>query len=386
MDRRSFLTSGALTAATAWPLSFAAIVEQAATRTPPAADRGAVKLTGDGLGLLPVEYARLVLELVDKRNIAPDSYSIGGIVEELEAACARALGKERAIFMPTGTLANHLAVRALARGTGRVAVQEQSHIYQDTGDCVQTLSGLPLIPLAPGKATFTVEDLTQLVVTTATGRVANPVSVVSIETPVRRANGEMFDPAQMDAVVQLAKERGIALHLDGARLFLQSAYTGVDVTQYARPYDTVYVSLYKYFNAPFGAILAGPRGLLEQMHHTRRMFGGGLAQAWPVALVALHFLTGFRDRYAAAVAAAGEFFTSIGGQPGFSVVPFPNGTNLRQIEVPTSDGAEFRRRLATQGIEAAAPNARRRVPIAINETFTRRSPRDLSAAFVAAAR
>ena len=80
------------------------------------------------------------------------------------------------------------------------------------------------------------------------------------------------------AAQALAKKGNIALHLDGARLFLQSAYTGTAVAEYARPFDTVYMSPYKYFNAPFGAILAGPRQLLDQMHHTRRMFGSGLAQ------------------------------------------------------------------------------------------------------------
>ena len=145
------------------------------------------------------------------------------------------------------------------------------------------------------------------------------------------------------------------------------------------------MSLYKYFNAPFGAILAGPRAVLDQMHHTRRMFGSGLAQAWPAALVALHFLNGFMDRYGPAVAAARQFFNQISRQSGFTVIPVPAGTNLSQVELPAVDGGEFRGRLAAQGIDVAAPNARRRVAIAINETFTRRSPGDLAAAFIAAA-
>ena len=64
-------------------------------------------------------------------------------------------------------------------------------------------------------------------------------------------------------------------------MFIEAAYAGRDVAEYARPFDTVYVSLYKYFNAAGGAILAGPRALLDDIYHTRRMFGGALAQAWP---------------------------------------------------------------------------------------------------------
>src|SRR5262249_44496566 len=178
------------------------------------------------------------------------SYSIGGVVDELEERCARVLGKERAVFMPTGTLANHLAVRALAGGSSRVVVQEESHLYQDEGDCAQTLSNLTLMPLAPGRATFTADEVQPVVDQTKGGRVVSRVSVVSIETPVRRRTGETFDATELAKVVALAQREGIRLHLDGARMFLQSAYTGQSVADMARPFDTVYVSLYKYFNAP----------------------------------------------------------------------------------------------------------------------------------------
>ena len=78
------------------------------------ADR-TVRLSGDGIPLTPPQYAALLTRLLEQQSMTPDSYSLGGIVEQLEADCARMLGKERAIFMPTGTLANHMAVRALAR-------------------------------------------------------------------------------------------------------------------------------------------------------------------------------------------------------------------------------------------------------------------------------
>src|SRR6185436_17831187 len=138
LNRRHFLQLSSLSAGIALPrVAFAAA--PAAT----AEDRR-VRLSGDGLGLTPLEYSALVHRLIEEHGIAPDSYSLGGIVEQLEDECARALGKERAIFMPTGTLANHMAVRALAGGASRVIVQEQSHLYQDEGDCAQTLSNLTL--------------------------------------------------------------------------------------------------------------------------------------------------------------------------------------------------------------------------------------------------
>ena len=155
-------------------------------------------------------------------------------------------------------------------------VQEESHLYQDEGDCAQTLSGLTLMPLAAGRATFTADDLQRVLDETKAARVVSRVSAISIETPVRRKQGERFDPAELRKIIAIARRDGIRLHLDGARLFLEAAYSGESVADYSRPFDTVYVSLYKYFNAASGAILAGPRELIDGMYHTRRMFGGGL--------------------------------------------------------------------------------------------------------------
>ena len=122
--------------------------------------------------------------------------------------------------MPTGTLANHMAVRALAAGPSRVIVQEESHLYQDEGDCAQTLSNLTLMPLASGRATFTADEVQHVLDQTKGARVVSRVSVISIETPVRRKQGERFDPAEVKKIVALARREGIRLHLDGARLFL----------------------------------------------------------------------------------------------------------------------------------------------------------------------
>ena len=107
-----------------------------------------------------------------------------------------------------------------------------------------------------------------------------------------------------------ARERGIGLHLDGARLLIEAAYTGIAPAETAALFDTVYVSLWKYLNAASGAILAGPRALLDGLYHERRMFGGSLPHAWPYAAVALHFLDGFAERFAEAVAASERLLES----------------------------------------------------------------------------
>jgi len=364
INRRRFLAAASLPA-----LAFgAARVEAIGAPADAAADR-TVRLSGDGVGLTPPQYAALLTRLLDEKSMTPDSYSLGGIVEELETQCARLLGKERAIFMPTGTLANHMAVRALAGGSSRVVVQEQSHFYQDEGDCAQTLSNLTLMPLAPGRATFTADDLQQLLDHTKSARVVSRVSVIAVETPVRRMQGAHFDAGELAKIIAIARREGIRLHLDGARLFLQAAYTGEDVAAYARPFDTVYVSLYKYFNAASGAMLAGPRDVIDGMFHGRRMFGGGLNTVWPFALVARHYLDGFSQRYGTAVRISEDVIRGL-PQDAFAVERIPSGTNLFRLRVRGTDPAAFRKRLAERGVLLSPPQGDVFL-VGVNETLNR---------------
>ena len=346
-------------------------------------DDRTVRLSGDGLGLTPKQYGAVLTQILDERGVAPDSYTLGGVIEELEQQFARALGKERAIFMPTGTLANHMAVRALANGSSRVIVQEESHLYQDEGDCAQTLSNLVLMPLGAGRASFTAADVQHVIDQTKSARVVSRVSVISIETPVRRKQGERFDAGVLKKIIALAKKEGILLHLDGALLFLQAAYTGEDVAAYSAPFDTVYVSLYKYFNAASGAILAGPRDVIDGMYHTRRMFGGGLSSAWPFAAVALHYLPGFGDRFGRAVKTSEELIRALGQHRSFAVERVSPGTNLFHLQVRGADAAAFRTRLAQQGINLSAPQGDRFL-VGVNETLNRRAPAELADTFTRA--
>jgi threonine aldolase len=342
-----------------------------------------IRLSGDGLGLSPAQYARLLTRLIDEKGLVQDTYSLGGVVEELERRFALLLGKERAVFLPTGTLANHLAVRVLAGGPSRVIVQEESHLYRDEGDCAQTLSGLTLLPQARGRATFTAEEVQQAIDQTREGRVTSRVSAVSIETPVRRRQGEFFQPAEIVKIAALARREGIRLHLDGARLFLQAPYGGGSVAELAKPFDTVYVSLYKYFNAPSGAILAGPRDLLDPMFHTRRMFGGGLYHVWPFAAVALHYLEGFDDRFARAARISEDFIRALGRHDAFAVERVPSGTNLFSLRLKGRDPLAFRQRLAAKDILLSAPQ-RDAFLVSVNETLNRTTAADLADAFVRA--
>ena len=114
---------------------------------------------GDGEPKAPSLMLRQLAEFDQKWTLKEDSYSLGGTVEQLERKCAEMLGKAAAVFMPTGTLANHLAVRKLCGVKPRAIVQEQSHLYNDSGDCVTRLSNINLIPLAKERPYFTLKTL-----------------------------------------------------------------------------------------------------------------------------------------------------------------------------------------------------------------------------------
>ncbi|MEP7118500.1 MAG: beta-eliminating lyase-related protein, partial [Acidobacteriota bacterium] len=304
-----------------------------------------------------------------------------GEVERFERHWAQLLGKEKAVFMPSGTLANHLALRALAGSRRRVIVPEMSHIYNDTGDACQTLSGLTSIPLAPERATFTRAEVEAVLTRTAGGRVATDVGAIAIESPIRRLTGAQFDWDEMRSIAALARDHGIGTHLDGARLFIASAYTGITPAQYAAPFDTVYVSLWKYFNCGIGAILAGPARVLDGMFHTRRMFGGNLAVGWNAALVARHFMDGFAGRLTSAVAVSEAFYTAIAAHPRVTVERIPNGTNLTRLTFTGIAAHVVATRLAERGVALAAPAGQTTVTLAVNETWTRTTAVDLARAF-----
>jgi len=335
---------------------------------------------GDGLRFTTAEYAALLAKLAAGDAVARDDYSRGGNVEQLENRMAALLGKEAAVWLPTGTLANHLAVRLLAGDRRRVLVQSESHLYNDCGDCAQTLSNLTLIPLAPGRATFTLEDVERAAYDAVSGRVNTPIGAIQIESPVRRRNGERFDFDQMKKIAAWARAHKVGLHLDGARIFLESAYTGHPIKEYATLFDTVYVSMYKYFNAAAGAVLAGPKALLADLYHTRRMFGGGMPHVWPYTAIALHHVQGFEQRFRAGMEASERVIADLSRDGNFAIERIPAGTNIFRLRVFNVNAPVYQQRLDAAGITAPNP-AGDWFLMQVNETWTAAPPAAIAARF-----
>ncbi|MDT8402609.1 MAG: beta-eliminating lyase-related protein [Bacteroidales bacterium] len=374
MNRRVFLRNNGLALAGVPFLSGHGIIDRENRKS---GER--VQFTRDGLDLDPSEYTELLREIAGGEDVV-DNYSRSGVVKRMENKFAELLGMEDAVFMPTGTLANLIAIRKHAGLNRRVLVQADSHIYNDTGDGAQVLAGLNLIPLAEGKTSFTLDEVKSACEWNDKGRVKTVIGAISVESPVRRRNNEMFNFNEMVKISEYARSRGIKMHLDGARLFNAVAHSGIPANEYASLFDTVYISLYKDFNAASGAVLCGPKAFMEGLYHTRRMFGGGMPQVWPFASVALHFADSFLPDYREAMKRFTIFSEILNSRKEFEIKTIGNGTNVFVMKVITNDINGFIDKLASNSIELPPPAENIFYP-KINTTLLRVDPEKLAGYF-----
>jgi threonine aldolase len=330
-----------------------------------------VVLAGDALPRsMAAEPARLQA-LLDKHAKAGDSYLAGGAVTELEAKFSSLLGKEDTVFMPTGTLANHVALRLLCGENRHALVQQESHVYRDESNTVTTLSGINLVPLAPGKAAPTLEELNAAIERAEVGPYPVKVGAIALESPVRRAQGATLTPALVAEIAKIARAKKIPMHLDGARLLLMSGMEGFRVKDYCAHFDTVYVSLYKYLGAPFGGVLSGPKPLMAKARELRHLFGGTIYHGWQAALPALDALDGAEERYARVRAAGERLMAALDRTPGFKLRRIENGSNLAMLEIAPERQAGLEERLQKANVRLGKLNEGK-VLLGFNESILRR--------------
>ena len=371
MDRRRFLETALVGAA------LAPMAAQAQTAAPPSAapppfppvDERSVWLVGDTAPSSPTQTAQRLLDLVQRGGKPRDAYLANGAVGELEARFAKLLGKEDCAFLATGTLANHLAARVLAGDASRVIVPRESHLYRDESDATQLLSGLNLVALAEGRAGPSLAEIKAAVDEAENGPYPLRVGAIVLESPVRRVKGEMIDPAQIREISTYAKTKSIRMHLDGARLLL--APPGYDIAGTAALFDTVYVSLYKYLDAPFGAVLAGSKTDIAKVRDLRHRFGGTIYQGWPCALLALGALDDFETRHRAAFAAADQLFAALEARGAAKLKPAPNASNIRELVLKPTIAEGVFDRMRAAGVRMLKPE-NGVVQVYVNETITRR--------------
>ncbi len=283
----------------------------------------------DGLAFLPEDYLQILGEIHDGSPIQPDYYGNGGSTKNLEETFAKLTGKDKAIYLPTGTMANQLAVKLLNGHNAKVIVPENSHVFRDEADAAQSVHSKRLIPVGKGKAYFDVNDLTATIDYTNKNEVfKSGLGTVVIENPVRRAQGTAIPLESIKSISSYCRENGYKLHLDGARLHIASAFTGISLAEYASYFDTVYISLYKYLNAAGGAMLCGDAELIDQIPHQIKIYGGSVFQSWLNTSVALHYLNGIEERWAEVVRKSKLLMDVLNKIPEVEIIPVSNGTNI----------------------------------------------------------
>ena len=385
LSRRHFLLTGAPAAAAGLSIlqSSTTLLAQATGRpaTATTITERTISLVGDAVPITPQGRTQQLAHLLERSPNPTDVYLANGAVEQLEVAMAAILGKQDAAFLPTGTLANNLGIRLLAGENRHVLVQEQSHLYRDESDSAEVLSGINLVPLGYNKPAPGYDEIAAAIDAAENGRFPVKVGAISLESPVRRQDGASIPFAELERIAILAKQKNIGMHWDGARSFLLIGTPNFDLRRTAALFDTVYVSLYKYLGAPYGAVLAGNKDLVAKARELRHVYGGMIYQGWQAALPALDALPGFSDRFLQARANFEQLLTGLQAAGGFTVTRVENGSNIDHVQISPERLAGLEARLAAADIRAhIAPDGL--MPLYINESILRRPPQEVVHAFV----
>jgi threonine aldolase len=240
-------------------------------------------------------------EAMARADVGDDVYGEDPTVRRLEEHVAALLGKEAAVFVPSGTMGNQIALLVHTRRGEEVILGEDAHMVADELGAAAAWSGVQFRVAGRG-GLFSADDL-RAVMAEPDGH-APIQSLVAVENTHNRAGGVPFAPSSLGAIAAAARARGLALHLDGARVWNAAAATGVSEAEIAAPFDTVNVCFSKGLGAPVGSALAGSRDAIARARHFRKMLGGGMRQAGVIAAGALHALEHNRARLALDHAAA----------------------------------------------------------------------------------
>jgi threonine aldolase len=279
-------------------------------------------LTGHG----PVSASEMLATI--PAGTAVDRYGDGGVVAELESEIAALLGKPAAVFLPSGTMAQQsvLRVHADRRGRRTVVFHPMCHLHRHENQAHERLHRLTGRPVGDPNRLIGRDDL---------DAIGEPVAALLLELPQRDLGGQQPSWADLEAQAAWARDRGAAVHLDGARLWESAAGYGKAPGEIAALFDTVYVSFYKGIGALPGCCVAGPDDIVAEVREWRQRMGGTLFGLWPNAASAL---TCVRRRlplmpeylgHARAIAGA------LAGVPGVRVVPDPPQVPMMHLLLAT---------------------------------------------------
>jgi threonine aldolase len=262
-------------------------------------------------------------EALAAAEVGDDVYGEDPSINRLQERAAERLGKQAALFVPSGTMANLAAILAQTRPGDVLLTGEGSHTLLWESGGAAALGGVQIQTLGRG-GLFDGDDVRSAIPPVDPHYA--PVRLVTVENTHNWAGGVVFPRERVAGVAAAAREHGLALHLDGARLFNAEVASGVSAREWAAPFDSVAFCLSKGLGAPVGSLLCGSRTLIERAHRMRKMLGGGMRQAGGLAAAGLHALEHHVTRLAEDHANARRLAEGL-EKLGLRVDPFPE-TNM----------------------------------------------------------
>lgn len=259
-------------------------------------------------------------------EVGDDQYGEDPTVNRLQERIAETLGKQAALWVPSGTMADQVALRVLCRPGDDVIVARESHVaWHETGGAAAN-TGVQFTEIGRD-GTFTCEEFLSAR-KPADHPVYPPTKLVEIENTHNRAGGTVFPAGEAEAICAAARGVGVATFLDGARLWNAAVAAGRSVGELAAPFDLVAVSLSKGLGAPGGSVLAGTREAIAAAIRHRRMLGGAMRQVGIFAAAGLYALDHHLDRLADDHANARALATRLAAAPGIELDPARVVTNI----------------------------------------------------------
>lgn len=277
-----------------------------------------------GHGMMRPREELIALAAATAPDETADVYGKGALIEEFEREVAAILGTQAAIFLPTGTMAQQIALRIWAewKKIDTVAYHPMCHVETKEEKGYQRLHGLHTLLVGDARRLMTLEDLQS---------VAEPLAALLIELPQRDLGGQLPTWEELQAQTTWARERGAAVHMDGARLWESAPYYGRSYAEISALFDSVYVSFYKGIGAIAGSALAGSAAFIAEARVWQVRHGGRMIHLFPYVLSARTKLRQRLDRFphyherAVAVAAA------LRSVPGVVVKPDPPQTHMMHV-------------------------------------------------------
>ena len=237
-------------------------------------------------------------EAMARAEVGDDVYGEDPTINKLQEMAAERLGKEAAIFVPSGTMGNAISVLAHAGRGEAVMVGNQSHIYRYEVGGASTLGGSPMYVLPTQDNGML--DLYQVEIGISDGSDEHsaPTALLCIENTHNRCGGAVLNVEQVEALSKLAHAHNVAVHMDGARVFNAAVALGIPVSTLVSSVDSVMFCLSKGLSAPVGSIVVGSRAFIHKAHRMRKLLGGGMRQAGVLAAAGIVALEQMVDRLA----------------------------------------------------------------------------------------